>query len=692
MSRSFRTECRNAGRFSKRLNEIVGATTLDEASPSTSTSSIAANSSFDFSFDDMSQDCSTPVSCRPRDAPQPKRVIDRSEETEEVPVLHKKRKHGTVAKSPEKMVIEEIKGAYLGSTRIRTSNLRLAPQLLREVREQFVAELVEEMVSFTGHIYQPLCVVIDTLEDDEFRESDANGYHYVVIGGCHNFVATKTLMERFPDEEVYHSRLCTVYKKNLSAEASLWLANSHNHIGSFRHSMKLKDKLQVCRSLRDSTTNWQETYAMVLGQGNSKAMVTMICKLANLEDGTYDVLQKMMSLHQDGRLHGQKLSKKDLAFGPDLEPYVFKALTGLPSGDAQQLIGQVIEGEITLAEFKKESKLLLKIHRTQQMFLDLLGIKKWSEAKRLFPEETTREVLEQFAVLPLKTIPQELKDFCKRLKTLQDGGKTIETDSFKGASGCEGIFLCTPEDSSQCDWEQLMAKCPSFEGASLIVLNKPKNWSVDKVKVFANKVTSVNLNHGLTMFTLAVLCSPSEVSSLVTAVTDTRHFDNVEKCFYHIPNLKSDSGNGLTNSVFGLALAVKGGRHLHWADGSTNNLIVCEQEPLFCHDGNVVDHDQKPISLYRQLIQALTSPGQWVMDAFCGTGTGLIASLLCGRCSISFHNSNEILNLAKVRATKELRRSSRQNGNTGTEKSADRRVAGITEDDTEEETDRKSVV
>lgn len=65
-----------------------------------------------------------------------------------------------------------------------------------------------------------------------------------------------------------------------------------------------------------------------------------------------------------------------------------------------------------------------------------------------------------------------------------------------------------------------------------------QNWSVDKVKVFANKVASVNLNHGLTAFTLVVLCGPSELSSIVTAVADTRHFDNVEKCFYHIPNLK----------------------------------------------------------------------------------------------------------------------------------------------------------
>lgn len=66
------------------------------------------------------------ISCRPRDTPQPKRVIDRSEETEEVPVLHKKRKHGTVAKSPEKMVIEEIKGAYLGLYCLGLSYVRIS--------------------------------------------------------------------------------------------------------------------------------------------------------------------------------------------------------------------------------------------------------------------------------------------------------------------------------------------------------------------------------------------------------------------------------------------------------------------------------------------------------------------------------------------------------------------------------------
>lgn len=206
-------------------------------------------------------------------------------------------------------------------------------------------------------------------------------------------------------------------------------------------------------------------------QDHSKPMMAMLCKLADLDDITYDLWQSAMTLHQDGQLLRQKLSQRDLKFGPDLEAYIFKSLVGLPKVAAQKLLEQLKGHEMDIAEFKRESKLLLKLHRVQLMFLDLMGLKKWTDAERLHPKETTRDALEHFATLPLKRTPDELKEFCKRLKMQNDNAPNSE-ESFQGLAGSEGYFV--EQDCELFDWDWIPNKCPAFEGASLIILDKPK--------------------------------------------------------------------------------------------------------------------------------------------------------------------------------------------------------------------------
>lgn len=71
----------------------------------------------------------------------------------------------------------------------------------------------------------------------------ANGFHYKVIGGCHNFTAAVRLSELDPSEEVFKSRICSIYRNDLSEEAVLWLANRHNKVGEYRHHMSLTEKV-----------------------------------------------------------------------------------------------------------------------------------------------------------------------------------------------------------------------------------------------------------------------------------------------------------------------------------------------------------------------------------------------------------------------------------------------------------------
>ncbi|KAJ8049951.1 hypothetical protein HOLleu_02923 [Holothuria leucospilota] len=74
--------------------------------------------------------------------------------------------------SVEHRIMEEVKKAYLGSARIPTAHLKLGTQL-RQIREPFVVELMAKMTEFSGHFYQPLCVIIDNLDDSShFKETN----------------------------------------------------------------------------------------------------------------------------------------------------------------------------------------------------------------------------------------------------------------------------------------------------------------------------------------------------------------------------------------------------------------------------------------------------------------------------------------------------------------------------------------
>ena len=74
---------------------------------------------------------------------------------------------------------------------------------------------------------------------------------------------------------------------------------------------------------------------------------------------------------------------------------------------------------------------------------------------------------------------------------------------------------------------------------------------------------------------------------------------------------------------------------------------------------------QKPILLLERIISLVTSPGDFVLDPFSGSGTTLVAADLLGRNSLGIDVSSEAVQLAKqrlaepVRTTSELLRKGR---------------------------------
>jgi site-specific DNA-methyltransferase (adenine-specific) len=67
------------------------------------------------------------------------------------------------------------------------------------------------------------------------------------------------------------------------------------------------------------------------------------------------------------------------------------------------------------------------------------------------------------------------------------------------------------------------------------------------------------------------------------------------------------------------------------------------------YTGNKLHPTQKPLSILLPLIQSFTKPGDTVLDPFCGSGSTLAASLLCGRKSVGIDLSETNAQIAAGR-------------------------------------------
>lgn len=67
------------------------------------------------------------------------------------------------------------------------------------------------------------------------------------------------------------------------------------------------------------------------------------------------------------------------------------------------------------------------------------------------------------------------------------------------------------------------------------------------------------------------------------------------------------------------------------------------------YTGNKLHPTQKPLSILLPLIQSFTRPGAVVLDPFCGSGSTLAASLMCGRKAVGIELAEENARIAAAR-------------------------------------------
>ncbi|CAB3987115.1 Hypothetical predicted protein, partial [Paramuricea clavata] len=114
--------------------------------------------------------------------------------------------------------------------------------MLRDVDEVFLSQLQSNTEENANGVYEPLFLnVKDLNKNDEFDKNMLSGYRYEVLGGTHNFLATKALASKHPDCETFKGR-CAPLFVGLSDQEALWVATKHNKTGSFRHDISFQEE------------------------------------------------------------------------------------------------------------------------------------------------------------------------------------------------------------------------------------------------------------------------------------------------------------------------------------------------------------------------------------------------------------------------------------------------------------------
>ena len=127
---------------------------------------------------------------------------------------------------------------------IPVSQIELPPKqrMLRNVDEIFLSHLEANMEQDPHGASEPLFLLVkDIHSKQDFDTYKKNQYKYEVLGGTHNVLATKALLQKHPEQIAYNGRYAWVFVA-LTDDDALWLASRHNKTGSFRHEMTFQDE------------------------------------------------------------------------------------------------------------------------------------------------------------------------------------------------------------------------------------------------------------------------------------------------------------------------------------------------------------------------------------------------------------------------------------------------------------------
>lgn len=217
----------------------------------------------------------------------------------------------------------------------------------------------------------------------------------------------------------------------------------------------------------------------------SKAYRNEVLRLACVSQPAWEMYIQAFEAFENGKLKGQKLTRKQLMTKPEIKQTQFQSLLPLQEAKQVELLQKLVSKEITLKELKQTAAKEKRMGDVKEKFLHLTNCNKWEEAEERFLQHATDKALEQFVTLDFtKETPHVFSHFCASAVKWQSSSE-IELIT---TTQVLGNYIIEAGTMASFDPAIVNSRIPGFKGASLFI-----NY-MDQVSTMYNEVTStVNL-------------------------------------------------------------------------------------------------------------------------------------------------------------------------------------------------------
>ena len=149
----------------------------------------------------------------------------------------------------------------------------------------------------------------------------------------------------------------------------------------------------------------------------SKAYRNEVLRLACVSQPAWEMYIQAFEAFENGKLKGQKLTRKQLMTKPEIKQTQFQSLLPLQEAKQVELLQKLVSKEITLKELKQTAAKEKRMGDVKEKFLHLTNCNKWEEAEERFLQHATDKALEQFVTLDFtKETPRVQSFLCLSCK------------------------------------------------------------------------------------------------------------------------------------------------------------------------------------------------------------------------------------------------------------------------------------
>jgi hypothetical protein len=344
---------------------------------------------------------------------------------------------------------------------------------------------------------------------------------------------------------------------------------------------------------------------------------------------------------------------------------------GLEEDSVIPVLMKVRLGEMSLDEMDKELRIMKKRDRAASAFCKGVGAGSWEEAKELFPVHSQELFISQYyhefdKVQRGGKIPPGMGTLVTRALQWRENEDSKKKDGARAGEeeiGLQNLLQDWTAVSNtegfgkvkvlECDVRELAAHFTERLPFALAIYDFPYGFDVpgsanderpfSKIDVIGALEQFVTITTSPT-WTVAAFCSRSMINDVEEAF---QKFCNAgTDCLVWVkPNVFSAGAMRYTSSyehcVVGWYSTTGKKEPSQWFFGQDEdrmNVIVhpaVTKKFIFATDGEVLCPYQKPVSLYKYLIERYTPQQSYILDGCSGSGTGAVAGVMLGRSVLS---------------------------------------------------------